>query len=44
MLKGWIHLELKLGFEIVGEMPMDGNVDSAHIRLIQPEVNPRCSG
>jgi hypothetical protein len=36
MLKGWIHPELKLGFEIVADVPMDGNVDVAHIRLVQP--------
>ena len=36
MLKGWIHPELKLGFEVVAEVPMDGNVDAAHIRLVQP--------
>lgn len=36
MLKGWIHAELKLGFEVVAEVPMDGNVDAAHIRLVQP--------
>jgi len=37
MLKGWIHPELKLGFEVVAEVPMDGNVDPAHVRLVQPE-------
>jgi hypothetical protein len=36
MLKGWIHPELKLGFEVVAEVPMDGNVDAAHIRLVEP--------
>ena len=36
MLKGWVHPELKLGFEIVAEVPMDGNVDALHIRLVQP--------
>lgn len=35
MLKGWIHPELKLGFEIVADTPMDGNVDAAHIRLVE---------
>lgn len=28
-LKGWIHPDLKLGFEIVVAVPMDGNVDAA---------------
>lgn len=37
MLKGWIHPELKLGFEVVAEVPMDGNIDSADIQLVQPE-------
>lgn len=37
MLKGWVHPELKLGFEVVAEVPMDGNVDAAHIRLVEPE-------
>lgn len=36
LLKGWIHPELKLGFEVVAEVPMDGNVDAAHIRIVQP--------
>ena len=36
MLKGWIHPDQKLGFEIVADVPMDGNVDQAHIRLVQP--------
>lgn len=36
MLKGWIHPDLQLGFEVVADVPMDGNVDPAHIRLIQP--------
>lgn len=36
LLKGWIHPELQLGFEVVADAPMDGSVDSAHIRLVQP--------
>ncbi len=36
LLKGWVHPELKLGFEVVAEVPMAGNVDAAHIRLVQP--------
>lgn len=35
-LKGWVHPGLKLGFEAVAEVPMDGSVDHAHIRLVQP--------
>ncbi|MDE2404147.1 MAG: hypothetical protein KGM17_05460 [Sphingomonadales bacterium] len=36
MLKGWVHPELGLGFEVVAEVPMDGGVDAAHIRLVRP--------
>lgn len=36
MLKGMVHPDLKLGFEIVAEVPMDGNVDAAHVRLVEP--------
>jgi hypothetical protein len=36
MLKGLIHPDLKLGFEVVAEVPMDGNVDAAHVRLVEP--------
>jgi hypothetical protein len=32
--RGWIHPELRLGFEVVADVPMDGNVDRAHILLI----------
>lgn len=35
-LRGWIHPELGLGFEVVADVPMDGNVDAAHIRLVRP--------
>jgi len=37
LVKGWIHPHLKLGFEVVAEVPMDGNIDPAHIRLVEPE-------
>lgn len=36
LLRGWVHPELKLGFEVVASVPMDGNVDPAHIQLVQP--------
>lgn len=32
--RGWVHPDLALGFEIVANVPMDGNVDAAHIVLI----------
>ncbi|HUD92750.1 hypothetical protein [Sphingobium sp.] len=35
-LRGWIHPDFRLGFEIVADVPMDGNVDAAHIRLVRP--------
>ena len=31
---GWIHAELRLGFEVVGDSLLDGNADRARIRLI----------
>ncbi|MGN6357155.1 MAG: hypothetical protein ACTHLU_06705 [Novosphingobium sp.] len=34
--KGWVHPELKLGFEVVASTPMDGSVDPAHIHLVEP--------
>lgn len=36
LLKGWVHPDLALGFEVVADVPMDGTVDSARIRLVQP--------
>jgi hypothetical protein len=36
LTRGWIHPELKLGFEVVADVPMDGNVDTAHVRLVRP--------
>lgn len=36
MLKGWVHPRLKLGFEVVAEVPMDGNVAPSRIRLVAP--------
>lgn len=33
--RGWIHPELQLGFEVVAEVPMDGNVDRDHILLVE---------
>ena len=32
--RGWIHLEIKLGFEIVASTPMDGSVDADHVFLV----------
>lgn len=34
--RGWIHPDLKLGFEVVADVPMDGNVDATHVRLVEP--------
>jgi hypothetical protein len=36
MLKGWIHNDLRLGFEVVARVPMDCGVDAAHIHLVRP--------
>lgn len=36
--RGWVHPELRLGFEIVADVPMDGNVDRAHIMLVDDFV------
>ncbi|MFK4872254.1 hypothetical protein [Novosphingobium sp. ZW T3_23] len=36
MVKGWIHPELRLGFEVVAEVPMDGAVEPARLRLVRP--------
>lgn len=36
LLKGLVHPDLKLGFEVVAEVPMDGNVEAAHVRLVEP--------
>ncbi|MFM9977219.1 MAG: hypothetical protein ACKVOP_04140 [Sphingomonadaceae bacterium] len=36
LTKGWIYPDLALGFEIVADIPMDGNVDAAHICLVRP--------
>lgn len=37
LLKGWIHPDLGLGFEVVARTPMDGAPDAARFRLIQPD-------
>ena len=36
MTKGWIHRELKLGFEVVANVPLDGTVDTNHLHLVRP--------
>lgn len=35
MTKGWVHPELKLGFEVVAETPMDGAFDPATLVLVE---------
>jgi len=35
MLKGWIHPELKLGFEVVADTPMDGAFDRDTLLLVE---------
>ena len=35
-LRGWIHPDLGLGFEVVGNSPMGGGGDPARLRLVAP--------
>ncbi len=35
LLKGWIHPELKLGFEVVADTPMDGAFDRDKLALVE---------
>ena len=35
MLKGWVHPELKLGFEVVADTPLDGAFDRATLALVE---------
>lgn len=42
LARGWIHPELKLGFEIVAAVPMDGHIDGDHILLVE-DVGDRSS-
>lgn len=35
MLRGWVHPQLKLGFEVVAEVPMDGNVPRDMLVLVE---------
>lgn len=34
--RGWVHPEIGLGFEVVADVPMDGNIPSAHLVLVAP--------
>ena len=35
-LRGWIHPDLRLGFEVVGTSPMGGGIDLARLPLVAP--------
>lgn len=35
MVKGWVHPDLKLSFEVVAETPMDGNFDRDTLVLVE---------
>lgn len=35
LTRGWLHPGLKLGFEVVASVPMDGNVDREHVLLVE---------
>ena len=37
--RGWIHPDLGLGFEVVGDMPLDGAVTREHIALVEDFEN-----
>lgn len=41
LLRGWVHPELKLGFEAVGTQVLDGAVDADHIREAQTHDGSR---
>lgn len=34
--RGWVHPDLGLGFEVVGDSPMKGTPDEVRIRLVMP--------
>lgn len=34
LLKGWVHPDLRLGFEVVANTPMDGNFDREMLTLV----------
>jgi hypothetical protein len=34
-LRGWVHPELALGFEVVADFPMDGNIDRSTLLLVE---------
>lgn len=33
--RGWVHPELGLGFEVVGDSPMGGSVPTAHLAMVK---------
>lgn len=35
-LRGWVHPDLGLGFEVVGSVPLDGGVEPDRMHLIRP--------
>jgi hypothetical protein len=35
MLKGWVHPDLKMGFEVVADIPLDGNFDRDTLALVE---------
>jgi hypothetical protein len=35
-LRGWIHPDIGLGFEVVGSSPMGGGIEAARLRLVAP--------
>ncbi len=39
LTRGWVHPELGLGFEIVGDSPLDGSIDPTHLVLVE-DIEP----
>lgn len=35
-LRGWVHPELGLGFEVVADSPMGGSADASRFKLVRP--------
>lgn len=41
LTRGWIHPDLKLGFEVVGSMLLEGRAEQARVRLIDVSAGDR---
>lgn len=36
MTRGWIHPDLRMGFEVVGSVLLDGHAEADRVRLVEP--------